>query len=144
MSVLVSRDLLGLTPLQINDHLTYAVAAPFLGGTVTWNRTQVSSPMMDGDVTTFRRRPTVTETVTVEVMAGNQADLHSAISQLVLAFQQDAYTVTITLGGEVYAYRCESADFAVAWVGARFIAHQLQVTLSVPRSPVSFNSAQVV
>ena len=56
---LVSRDLLGLGALNINDHENYRVAPGFLGGQVTWVRSTAASPYMDDEVTAENRQAVV-------------------------------------------------------------------------------------
>ena len=136
MSVLVSRTLLGLPALQINDHLNYKVAPQFLGGNVQWNRTKVTSPFLDGEVTTQRTRQNVSEQVAVEIYAGSAAQLQTNTAALIAAFNQDSFTLTVTLDGTVYAYQCEAADAQTMWTGPRMMAHRGQVLFAVPRQPV--------
>jgi|SRR6184192_3654342 len=135
LSVTVSRTGLGLSALEINDHLDYYIAPQFLGANAQWNRTQVTSPFLDGSVTTQRYRQTVNEQLGVEVLGASQADLQAKLSALLGAFFQDSFTITITVDGTAYAYACEAADYQVNWNGPRFIAAQVQVVFSVPRSP---------
>jgi hypothetical protein len=141
MSVLLSRTPLGLPALQINDHLNYKIAPQFLGGNVQWNRQKVSSPFLDGEVTTQRSRQSVAEQIAVEVFAGSAAELQTNTAALIAAFSQDSFTLTVTLAGTVYAYACEAADVQVAWTGPRMMAHQGQVVFSVPRQPVALVGA---
>jgi hypothetical protein len=136
MSVTLSRTLLGLGDLEINDHLNYAVGPQLLGGTVAWNRQKATSPFLDGEVTTQRSRQNVTEQVAVEVYAGDAAELKANTAALITAFCQDSFVLTVTLEGTFYVYQCEAADVTIAWVGARMMAHQGQVTFAVPRQPV--------
>lgn len=139
LHVTVSRTLLGLAALDINDHDTYYLAPAFLGANVQWNRTQVTSPFMDGAVTTQRQRQMVTENITVEVLADTGARLKTAMDQLVSAFIQDSFTVTVAIDGATYQYRCESADYQLIWNGSRMIEHQGQVVLQVPRQPAALS-----
>ena len=137
MSVLVSRTLLGLPALQINDHLNYKVAPQFLGGNVQWNRTKVTSPFLDGEVTTQRTRQNVSEQIAVEIFAGSAAELQANTAALLAAFSQDSFVLTVTIAGTVYAYQCEAADAQTAWTGPRMMAHQGQVVFGVPRQPLA-------
>lgn len=137
LSVTVSRTLLGLSDLPINDHVTYYVAPQFLGGQVQWNRQQVTSPFTDGAVTVYRNRQLVTEQIAVEVMARTGAELKAAVDTLIDAFLQDSFTLTVTSDGATYQYACEAADYALLWAGPRMIARQAQVMLSVPRQPAA-------
>lgn len=140
MSVVVTRDSLGLADLQINDFINYYVGSEFLGAGVTWNRNQVSSPFLDGQVTTFRNRQNVSEPATVEVLADEPNLLQIAQNTLVQAFLQDFFNVLIVIGTgthkATYQIQCEAADYTVAWTGPRWLATQGQVKFTVPCQPV--------
>lgn len=139
MDVSVTRSLLGLSDLHINDHVNYALAPAFLGATVQWNRNQVSSPFLDGAVTVTRTRQMVTETIAVEVFGANQSTVQLHASQLIDAFLQDNFVLSVVIEGATQSYQCETADYQVAWTGPRWIQNQLQVSFSVPRQPVALS-----
>lgn len=136
LTVTVTRTLLGLADLNINDHSVYALAPGTMGAQVTWNRTTVSSPYLDDAVTVNRMRGKVNEAVIIEVLGVDQAALASNVDALIKAFSQDHYTLTIGIGSQTYAYRCEAADYQMTWTGPRFVARQVQVVFQVPRSPI--------
>lgn len=143
LSVVLTRDWLGLGPLNINDHVSYAVAQQFLGSTVSWNRNQLTSPYMDGSFTASRQRQSVTEQIAVEVFGRSTANgamspttLQANLAALIAAFNQDSFSLTLTLDGTTYSYEAEAADYQVSWVGPRFMARQVQVVFSLPRQPV--------
>lgn len=137
MSVLVSRTLLGLADLEINDFENYYVASQFLGANAGWNRTQIGAPWTDGTVTVNRTRQMVNEPLAVEVFGGDLEDVKNNVAELLDAFAQDAFTIDVTMDGFEYAkYQCEAADVQHGWVGARFIEGQVQIVFSVPRQPV--------
>lgn len=137
LSVTISRELLGLDPLQISDVDSYYVAAQFLGGQVTWNRQKVSSPWLDGEVTTARNRQNVTEQIGVEIRADTNAELQAATAELIAAFCQDSFVLTVIADGGTYAYAGEAADYQVAsWTTPRLVALAGQVVFSMPRQPV--------
>lgn len=136
MGVVLTRDLLGLGDLAINDHLNYYIGPQFLGSMVSWNRQQATSPFIDGAVTTYRTRSQVTEQVLVEVLGDSAAELHTNLAALVAAVCQDAYRLNVSVDGQSWAYACEAADYQVAWAGPRLVARQVQVSLGIPRSPV--------
>ena len=138
IAALVSRDLLhgGPTDLDINDGTTYLLGTRIMDGQVTWERTQVKGPWTDGDFTVNRRRGNVIDTVTVWVNGQSQAALSGNISQLITAFSQDTFTLSIAMGGAQYAWTCEAADYSVAMEHANVINKKVLVTFSVPRYPV--------
>jgi hypothetical protein len=138
LSVKVSRDALGLLPLELADDPYYLASTPFLGSQVTWDRQQVSSRFVEGDYTTSRRRGNVVEQLAVEVKTSSTFDLSNAMEVLIDAFAQDNYTLTVTIDGQIWAYACESADYQNAmWTTPRLAAHQGQAVFSVPRKPLA-------
>ena len=139
LSANVSRSLLGLSPLAINDHFNYYIGTQFLGATQSWTRNQVGSPWLDGLVTTFRTRQMVTEPVQLEVPSESQAELQAKMQAVVLAFAQSDYTITVVVGGATFEYQCEAADFQVLWTTPRMVEGQGQVTFQVPRQPVTIS-----
>lgn len=136
MSVLVSRTLLGLADLEINDFDAYSVASQFLGGTETLNRTKISSPWLVGDSTTQYGMPSVTENIAVEIYGTDHADLKAKEDILKTTFRQSRFTMTVSFDGTVdYIYLCEAADVQRIWTGPRMVANQGQVIFGVPRQP---------
>lgn len=144
LDVWVSRELLALDPLNINGGTRFKTSTTFLGSLVSWNRTQVGSPYMDGKVTVNRVLEQVQEPVAVEVWGRTLADATMTNAQLRInmntlcqAFWQDAFTVTVDIDGATYTYQCEAADVQVAWDGNRFRAKRGLITFTVPRQPRS-------
>jgi hypothetical protein len=136
MPVTVTRTALGLSVLNINDFTSYYCATDFLGGQVTWNRNQIGSPYVDGQVTTHRTRGNVVEKVGVEILAGSTADLKAKTDAIISAFIQDYFVLTATIDGQQWSYACEAADYQQAFTGPRMFARQGQVLFDVPRRPV--------
>ena len=137
MSVTITRSSLGLLDLDINDHLNYIVAGPeFLGGQMSWERNQVSSPFVDGDFTVNRRRQNVTENVVIEIMAGSGLELQVNTRVLTQAFSQDEFYMKVEINKATSIYRCEAADYKLVTSGPRFVANQIQCVFSVPRRPI--------
>lgn len=137
MSVTITRSSLGLLDLDINDHLNYIVAGPeFLGGQMSWERNQVSSPFVDGDFTVNRRRQNVTENVVIEIMAGSGLELQVNTRVLTQAFSQDEFYMKVEINRATSIYLCEAADYRLITSGPRYVAHQIQSVFSVPRRPI--------
>lgn len=136
LTATVTRTLLGLADLNINDHVNYYLSPQFLGGTTAWQRNQVTSPFIDGAVTTNRTLQMVTETLGIEVIGSSPTTLQTALAALIIAFNQDSFILNISIGSANYQYRCEASDFQVLWTGPRMIAKQAQVLFQTPRQPV--------
>ena len=134
----ITRTLLALSPLELNDHTNYYLA-PSSPAAVTWQRQMVSSPWVDDDIVINRRRGKVTEEILLEVRGGltpTQVTLQTNLAAAIAAFSQDTYVLTTTFDGTAYAWNCDAADYQVVWDGPRVISRAVQLRLSVPRSPI--------
>jgi hypothetical protein len=137
LSVLISRTWLGLDALEIAQGGTYYLAPQFLGATVTWTRQQVTSPFVDGQITTSRMRPNVVESIGVEVVGSSAFWLQQRIKTLLDAFTQQSFTMTVRIDGAFYQYLCECADYqTLTWTTPRAVSLQGQVLFQMPRQPV--------
>jgi hypothetical protein len=150
MSATISRTLLNLSPLQINDGVVYRVSSEsFLSGQMQWTRNQISSIYIDGAVTVARSRQIMNENFAVEVAGFNPANIGAGVSQvyfqanmaaLIAAMSQDSFTLDLLVGVNPdtvhYTYTGEAADVQVAWTTPRFAAMRGLVTFTMPRQPV--------
>jgi hypothetical protein len=128
---------MSLGVLDINDHSNYIVAGPeFMGGQISWDRTQVSSPFADGAVTTMRKRGVVTENVAVEVLGDDTTEVQANVKALVQAFMQDSFIMSVSFDSAVSTYQCEASDYKIVTSTPRWAAKQVQVMFSVPRHPI--------
>ncbi len=133
----VTRTDLGLDPLDINDHSKYVLTTTILGGSVAWQKNQVSSPYVDGDITITRRRPTVMEPFEVYVYGTNGSTLMSNTEALIDAFSQDSFSLSITINGATRQYACETADYTIEYTHTKFASHMCTVRFQLPRSPIA-------
>lgn len=138
LSVAVTRTQLGLSELNLNDHVNYYVAQQqFMGGTMTWTKNQITSPYVDGATTVNRTRGQVTEPVTIEVLGTSDTVLQTNMATLINAFSQDSYDLLIAIGAANYQYQCEAADVQQArWTVSGLLFKQQQIVFQVPRQPV--------
>ena len=135
LAVALTRTLLGLPDLDLNDHLNYYLSANALGAQQTFNRNQVASPFLDGAVTTFRTRAVVQQPVAVEVLGADHAEVTANVRALLDAACQDSYRLNVSVNGVAHAWACEAADYQVDWSAARLVACQALVSLSIPMQP---------
>jgi hypothetical protein len=138
LSVKLSRSLLSLADLEINDHLDYYVSD--LGDTqVTWNKQTVRSPYVDGEITVQRSKQNVTRNMKVEVLGTNLADARANAKVLAQAVSQDTFTLTVDFGSDPTVYLCEASDYSWVESKERFHAGRgiLAVTLIHKPTPVS-------
>jgi hypothetical protein len=143
ISALVSRSLLGLEDLNINDHSKYVVAGPMVfGGAVQWNRRQVEAPWVDGSITVERHRQNVSEQLSVYVAGSSIGDLDTNLGALIAAMQQDRYTFQLVVGGANHAWDCEAADISQVLYDTTHVHNKyVTVTFSVPRKPIPLAGA---
>lgn len=138
--VTVTRDALGLSPLEIATSPDFYIGTQFLGGAVAWERQQVGSNWLDGAVTVSRHRQMVTEQIAVEILGPDLASVQAKMAELIRAFIQDMFVLTVRAGNSVRSYSCEAADYQDAsWTTPRLAGAQGQIMLSVPRQPVALS-----
>lgn len=138
LSVTLTRTLLGLPALELNDHDAYAVSPDFLGAMVTWRRNPVGSPFVDGEVDVYRTRPNVQENIGIEV-DGDGPELKANIDALVAAMIQDHFVLTTTTPVGVWAYNCFCADYAGQLTGPRLMFGRIKLMFQMPRHPVALS-----
>lgn len=134
----VSRTLLGLGDLDVNDHSSYVLGGPAaFQGQVSWQRTTTSAPWVDGEVTWERRRSNSIEPLTIYAKGSSLSDLDTKIATLTAAFFQDRFTFQMIVGGANHAWDCECADVSQVLYDTSHVASKyVAVTFSVPRKPV--------
>lgn len=135
--VVITRTLLGLANLDLNDHVNFYVAKDnMFGAAVQYNRNQITSPYMDGAVTVNRQKQAVQDQLTIEILpTANLALLATNIQSLIAAFTQDSYTLAVTMGSQTNTYNCEAADYTVSYEQSRFNARRASVTFQFIRQP---------
>lgn len=134
----VSRTLLGLGNLELNDRTNYVLGGPVaFQGQVSWQRNTTSAPWVDGEVTWERHRSNSVEPLTIYAKGSTMSDLDSKIQTLIAAFMQDRYTFQLIVGGANHAWDCECADVTSVQYDTTHVASKyVAVTFSVPRKPV--------
>lgn len=133
----VTRTLLGLGNLNVNDHLNYITTTQIMGGTVSWQRNAVSSPYVDGDVTVSRRRANVTDQFVINVLGATHAQIKTNLTTLINAFMQDEFDLLLSADGATYQYKCETSDYSVEWNHAKWHDNLVTVSFQVMRKPIA-------
>lgn len=131
----ITRTSLGLNPLDLSDQINYKLGNELLGGTQSWQRQSVRSPYVDGEFTVNRTRARVDEKFSVQVMGADQLMLQDNLAQVIDAFSQHRFVLTVEMDGAVYSYDCEASDYTIDWTGPRWMAKTVLVTFMVPRQP---------
>jgi len=133
----VTRTDLGLGDLNINDTTKYRIAGPsVMDGTTAWERNQVTSPWVEGDITISRRRGNVTSQLNIYVTGSTIGDMLANIRTLVDAFTQNRFTVQINMGTSVNQWDCEAADYSVVMDTAHVYNMYAMATFSLQRKPI--------
>jgi hypothetical protein len=133
----VTRGSLGLSNLNIHDGLNYIVTNKILGAQVAWDKNQVSSPWVDGDVTISRRRPNVSEPFSIHVHGDDHADMKNNVQVLLEAFMQNQYNLAVTVGNQLFQYKCETADYQMEFDQSKMFATMTTINFQIPRRPVA-------
>lgn len=137
LSLLVTRDLLGLPSLELNDHVKFVVGANLLGSQVSWERQTATSPWVEGEVTVNRRRGLVRENVEVWVLGDTYATMQTNLTELIAAFSQDRFSLQLTLGSApAQSWFAETSDYQVQFNNVSIVGQKMLVRFQVPRQPV--------
>lgn len=122
----ISRALLSLPDLDINDHVAYKVVS-LEPGREQWELVEASSMFMDGDFTTQRRQRSPRLRLEVEVRGADQATVDANKQALRDAAKQDTFVLTFVLNGETKQVYGEAADIDPSYQKERL--HNLIPTL---------------
>jgi hypothetical protein len=145
----ITRTLLSLSDLAIGS----AADATYQAGELTpdgraWDRVTVGSPWVHGRVLrAARMRPATLagEIVVVSALSSGPTTHETAVSALVEALSQFAYTFTLTLTGsttQTWVYACEPADVAPAQSINRYGRDRFtRVQVSIPHYPIPDSGA---
>lgn len=148
LSVLVTREHLGLPPLQLNDKNAISPGNGFeimrgsLGpGDMSWRRNVVTSPWIDGESTVMAVRNQVHAPIGVRCFGSNLDLLTDVCFHIQDCFSQYRYTVEIKLGDSPWGtWLCDQADWTVGDNGSynefKFRRIFQEIKFTVPRLPV--------
>ena len=134
------------TWLNINDNAKYLVSADSLGqSSVSFRRTEVKSPYVEGSFLVHAVKDMVSENLTVFVNGFNgtdqtQHDLRENIAALIEPFTQNYFNLKYTFGNSEIIWSCQSADYSVQQ--SREYVHKMMVPvrLTFARYPTETRS----
>lgn len=104
---------------------------------VSWRRSDVSSPFVEGSWTVNAVRENVTETLDVWVRCEDTSALAVAVEELLAALSQLNYGIELTFDNVRSFYQCYVADVAVKSPREFRFSRMAQVSAQVPRHPVA-------
>lgn len=134
----VSRASLGLGPLTLEaDGLRHIVSVT--EGGVTWRRTVAEGKYQRGRALLAAVRDTTTDVLVIRVYGPTATDLENRVRNLITAFSQFTYTVTLTINGVTRTIDCEPADIDTVGDDTRRktlrYGHMRELQISIPRDP---------
>lgn len=138
--VAISRTSLGLGTLHLRPDTGYRISRNGIGpGGQEFERSHASSIYVNGDYLTHKRKGMQRVQMVVRVTAANANQLHSRIQSLVEAVDQYQFTMTVTIDGIVFEWKCEAADWVIgdsgAWDDLMLRSNTQYVSLDIPRFP---------
>lgn len=135
----VSRELLELTPLQLENIGVYRIVAAG-PGSLAWRRNRATSEFVHGGPVVSAVKDVMNAPLVVRVYGTTAANLESRTATLLRAFEQFSYELKLVLGGVVHEWLCEPADYGPGEAG-EYDPHYLRALqhvyrFSIPRQPV--------
>lgn len=139
LSVTISRTLLGLSALQL-DNPAAGLAVVSLGpGRREIDLNEVTSPVSDGAVVVGQRAELQTAFITVRAYSTTEAGVLTLIDTLSAAFNQRQYDLTVAIGTRTEVWKCYAADQSVGaegrWEADRLSGGFQDIAFQVPRLP---------
>lgn len=142
LSVVVSRDLLDKSPLELNARSSGREVVTVGPGSRHMLLQQAKSPVMDGAVLTGVTADMQNATVVVRCYGTTPTQLLNRVRAVEEAFNQFTYEVTVSIDGSVETWTCYPADHARGASGvyeaARLRGGWQDVAFDVPRLPTSY------
>jgi hypothetical protein len=143
----ITLNITGTLSLNINDGTNYLLdwesngTSLFEPGTVAWRRDMITAPYVHGAFEANAVKDIVQASVELNIFAASQAALKTAVTNLINAFSQSTYTLTLGVDGESYAWTCLRADYHIRPDALRTFDDSarkwMRGTFSFPRQPVA-------
>lgn len=136
-SAVISRAApLTTTSLQLHSGNYRLLGANGLDpGGVQWDRKLVSSPWVHGEYPAHQKKRNSRGVVKVRITAGSQAALRAAQAELLDAFYQFQYTLTVVINSQSYAWTCFAADATIGMTDERWMNLNVEATFMFDRLP---------
>jgi hypothetical protein len=126
-----------LGELDLNDGVRYILGKGVRVGSLTWRRETVSSPFAHGRFPIHETKDAAESSIDIYVLGEDHATLHANLGELLTAFtEQYAYVLKLEVEGESYHWRCERADYQVAFATETLNSRFVPVALSFFRHPI--------
>lgn len=124
-------------PLDINDHVNFRLGRAMKVGEVVWRREAATSPYVHGSIPVHEVKEQVDASIEVHVLAETHEELNTNLATLLEAFtDQYTYELSLTVEGQEYRWRCDRADYQIAFATPTLNALVLPVSLAFTRHPI--------
>ena len=138
VTAFVTRDELDAGPLNINDGENFILAKGLQVGKLIWRKDTVTSPYVHGRFPVREVMDAVESTLIVYALGSSHAVLTENIGVLIAPFtEQSEYELQINVEGQSYHWRCERADYEVAFATETLNALLVPVQFTIYRSPIA-------
>ena len=138
VTAFVTRDELELGLLDINDGDNFILGKGIQVGKLVWRKDTVTSPYVHGRFPVREVMDAVESTLVVYAKGESHAVLTENIGVLIAPFtEQSEYELQINVEGQSYHWRCERADYEVAFATETLNALLVPVQFTIYRSPIA-------
>lgn len=121
--------------LELNDGPYRLGADSFAQSQLQMRRNEVTNPYASGKYTTSSVKDSYTESISVYVYGNSWPELRARIDEIVEAFTQNSYRMSVRFEQSVTEWRCNSADVSVQMQKELAHARMATVTASFSRMP---------
>ncbi len=133
----ITRTLLSLGDLNINNHTTYAIGPTIFGGGRNWVRKSTDSDYVHGEPTISKRLANTTDMLQVYVKGSTMSALDTALGTLNDALAQHRYVLQLYMNGSDHQWDCEAADIVSATSDTAHVYGKIvMVTYQIPHYPI--------
>lgn len=135
----VTRSNLSPDPgvLDLNDETSYVLGRRVEVGSVTWEKSTVTSPFVHGRFVVNERMGAAEAGIEVYVLGSDHTQVMNRVGTLLEAFtEQHEYVLRLVVDSVVHEWLCERADFEVGYMTETIAARHVPVRLSFYRRPV--------
>lgn len=137
VTAFVTREELDAEPLNLDDNINFRLGKQVSVGMLSWRKDAVTSPYVHGRFVVREVKDAVESKIMVYAIAPTHAILSENVGVVIAAFtEQYEYELRIKVENQSYHWRCERADYEVAFATETFNALILPVQFSFFRSPI--------
>lgn len=137
VEAVVTREELDAAPLDINDGANFILGKSVSVGKLTWRKDVVTSPYVHGRFPVREVMDAVESSIVVYCKGATHPILTENIELVIAAFTlQHEYELRLKVENQSYHWRCERADYEVAFATETLNALFVPVQLTFYRSPI--------